>query len=147
MSTQNTTIPIIVRAHHLLCLQGFQGLGYSTEFIKNMQRLVNLILSPSLNPKLKLVVGQDDFCSSCPHHGKVTCNKDQTSDERMKNRDQATLNLLGLSESTEAYAINLLELVQKKITSQQGAKPVCSDCEWQSNCAWHQKLPVSPTSF
>ena len=27
--------PLRIRAHHILCIQGFQGLGYSEEFTKN----------------------------------------------------------------------------------------------------------------
>ncbi|PIU52192.1 DUF1284 domain-containing protein, partial [Candidatus Desantisbacteria bacterium CG07_land_8_20_14_0_80_39_15] len=28
-----------IRAHHLLCVLGFQGLGYSPEFIKKMTQV------------------------------------------------------------------------------------------------------------
>ncbi len=34
---------INIRAHHLLCLQGFQGYGYSQDFVRNMAEIIKKI--------------------------------------------------------------------------------------------------------
>ena len=30
---------LVLRGHHLLCLQGFQGYGYDEDFVKNMTEI------------------------------------------------------------------------------------------------------------
>jgi len=84
-----TNKPIKIRAHHLLCLQGFQGKGYDEDYIKNMASLVSLIQQDSKSILLELTDKTDDFCASCPHSLGELCNKDRTADKRMKARDQA----------------------------------------------------------
>ena len=32
-----------IRAHHFLCMQGFQGYGYSEDFIRNMAGIIEYI--------------------------------------------------------------------------------------------------------
>lgn len=32
-----------IRAHHVLCILGFRGEGYSREFVENMRRVVDII--------------------------------------------------------------------------------------------------------
>ena len=32
-----------IRAHHLLCILGFRGLGYDKRFVQNMERIVSAV--------------------------------------------------------------------------------------------------------
>ncbi len=58
--------PIRIRAHHLLYIQGFQGYGYSSEFVTHIERIDSFLKS---NPyhKLQIIVETDEICSKCPY--------------------------------------------------------------------------------
>ena len=54
-----------IRAHHLCCIQGFQGYGYSPVFVANMRAVISdLEACPSTS--LELVSECDVICLSCP---------------------------------------------------------------------------------
>lgn len=130
-----------IRAHHLLCLQGFQGLGYSAEFVKNMQVIVDAIKAHPNTVQLTLTCELDDFCASCPHHGTVQCLKDATSDTRVKKMDQAVLNKLGVEPNITQPAEKLIKLSNQKFKTTEDAQEICGGCEWKDVCLWHGKLP------
>jgi hypothetical protein len=52
--------PIWIRAHHLLCVQGFQGYGYSPDFEQHMGSVVTFL---NLNPSFKLQIVARMECS------------------------------------------------------------------------------------
>ncbi|MDF2503348.1 MAG: hypothetical protein K0R06_839, partial [Clostridium sp.] len=43
-----------IRAHHFLCMQGFQGYGYSDDFVAHMSKIVNYIRK-NLDCKINLI--------------------------------------------------------------------------------------------
>jgi len=55
---------IILRAHHLLCLLGFRGFGYSIKFIENLEEIYKKVRQVS--PLIKIIAGEDDVCKACP---------------------------------------------------------------------------------
>ena len=82
---------LILRGHHLLCLKGFQGYGYSEEFTKNMI---------SVNDKrklkettVKLTNSSDDICKSCPNLKNNICENEDQND-RIISMDNDVLNKL-----------------------------------------------------
>ncbi|MBE5998884.1 MAG: DUF1284 domain-containing protein [Sarcina sp.] len=88
--------PVLLRPHHLLCLQNFRGKGYSPGFVRRMTEIHalvsgeaaasdkvrphpsgDLIPDPSAgkdrpHPVL-LVSGRDVLCAACPHCGETDC--------------------------------------------------------------------------
>ncbi len=90
-----TSGSIRIRAHHLLCIQGFQGLGYSKEFTKNMAQIKDELLN---NPSsfIRLVIGVDSICECCPHNSKGICSKGHTSENKMRVMDSLILRNLGI---------------------------------------------------
>jgi|GEM_PF-5408825 len=57
---------LTLRPHHVLCRLGFQGYGYSPEYISEMGRIVKIISSG----RVKSIIvrpGFDNVCRSCPH--------------------------------------------------------------------------------
>ncbi len=131
---------ITIRAHHLLCFQGFQGYGYSADFVKNMARLVDEIHAAPQNMLLKLVVGQDDFCTACPHHGGSRCNKDADADSRMRAMDTAALAALKLTPNMTDTAEKLIALSNQILKTQHDVALVCGRCEWREKCRWYGAL-------
>jgi len=57
---------IPLRAHNLLCLQGFQGSGYDEAFTANMAR-IHAVLRHAPRARVRIVRGPDHICAACPH--------------------------------------------------------------------------------
>ena len=81
-----------LRAHHLLCLQGFQGYGYNDRFLKNLGEIHERVFQ---NPyqEIELISGIDDICGPCVHHEDGRC---VSHEKKIQDMDQRTLELLGL---------------------------------------------------
>ncbi|MHB1361336.1 MAG: DUF1284 domain-containing protein [Thermoleophilia bacterium] len=116
---------IRLRAHHLLCIHGFRGQGYSPLFVANMARLVER-LGTSPETPVQLVTGADDICSSCPHMSNGICGR---PDQRVENLDRRVEARLGLGEGHTGSWSSLLETIRDKIDPFQ-LDEVCADCRW-----------------
>jgi len=114
-----------LRPHHLLCLYGFRGLGYSKEFVENMQKIADRIReNPSL--KIELVKGVDDICSKCPHNVENRCSKPGSD---VGEFDQEIVHRVGIDIGQEVESITLLNLVEKKVQPEE-LPAICNGCEW-----------------
>ena len=58
--------PMRIRAHHLLCMQGFQGYGYSKDFALHMLKVMDHIMDNPLC-ELDIITECDEICLHCPH--------------------------------------------------------------------------------
>ncbi|MCX7705965.1 MAG: DUF1284 domain-containing protein [bacterium] len=63
-----------IRPHHLFCLLGFKGSGYSRAFVENMSR-ISTTIKKGLDLDIELVKGPDDICKVCPYLSGETCAK------------------------------------------------------------------------
>ncbi|ACV25331.1 DUF1284 domain-containing protein [Methanocaldococcus fervens] len=117
-----------IRAHHLLCMQGFQGYGYSEEFIKNMAKIVEVI---DLNPEIEVIAKCDVICSYCPYNINGKCQKGKVEDMDLK-----VLKKLNLKEGSRVRAKDLISLVNERFENFYDVLDVCGDCEWKSKCLW-----------
>ena len=118
-----------LRAHHLICLFGFRGMGYSEDFVNNFKKVFNRIKD---NPELKIeVVNQaDDICSACPHQKNSSCQKNgPESEKNICNKDNLIIRRLGIRMSEKYPASEILKRVVKNIHSQE-LNEICQGCEW-----------------
>ena len=74
-----------IRAHHLCCIQGFQGYGYSPAFVANMRAVISDIKAFPSRP-MELVSECDVICISCPSKRECTTQKSVHS-HRIRNMD------------------------------------------------------------
>ena len=120
---------IQIRGHHLLCMLGFRGLGYSDEFIKNMSRIVDYI---KRNPEaqIELVDRCDAICGACPHQKDGLCIKSQGEDRRPGEFDQNVLSHLGFSPDTRTTAAQAYRSVASRIDKDAIGRLFCTRCEW-----------------
>lgn len=126
---------IRIRAHHLFCMQGFQGYGYSSEFVANM-RLVLESIKASPSGHLKLVSECDAICVSCPN--KKECSlSDSFLALKIRKMDQLVLEKLGMEEQTVGEAKELFRLVNKKLKNPSDIEEVCGSCRWRQKCLWY----------
>ena len=116
-----------IRAHHLLCMQNFQGKGYSREFVKNFYD----VLSNVTNNKISVVDSIDDICSACPHN-KNGCKKKSDSEKRVKEFDDRVAKLLKININETMK----IKDIYKRINGADrfDIENLCKDCEWKQFC-------------
>jgi hypothetical protein len=123
--------PIKIRAHHILCMQGFQGLGYSEEFIINMARITEKIQK---NPSffIKVITEADSICKHCPHLQKDVCNMGTDSGEGI--RDISVLKELDMDSGSLISSAQLTIFTDN--LSPKIVKTICGKCRWQKDCLY-----------
>lgn len=87
-----------LRGHHLLCVHGFQGMGYSPRFVKRMNEIVEDIRNEELDFPIRAIVDLDDACSVCPHNGESFCATSVGADKHVKSMDRKVIDHLQLEE-------------------------------------------------
>jgi hypothetical protein len=120
--------PLKIRSHHLLCILGFRGLGYSEEFVSNMRRVVGELRSDPTFP-ITLVVGCDAICVSCPHNKEGKCLRSANSEVDVPLQDLDLLKRLGLEAGSQMPAGEAWEEVRERLAPGDLAE-ICGDCEW-----------------
>lgn len=124
-----------LRGHHLLCLQGFQGYGYSEDFIKNMTRINEM--RKSKNCIITLTNKKDDICSSCPNLKNNICENEKQN-EIIEKMDDAVLLKLDLNK--EYDAVELFDEVSLKFNTLKSVENICTGCKWSEKCLFYKKL-------
>ena len=118
---------IRLRPHHLLCTQGFAGMGYDARFTENMTWLVGR-LREDPDAEIELVFTTDDLCRCCPHHlGEGIC----ASDGKVLRFDARIVSAFGLREGPVRYH-DLVRRIDAGMTPQRLAE-ICGDCDWFSS--------------
>lgn len=117
-----------IRAHHLLCMFGFRGLGYSAAFIENMRSVVDSFFSQS-GVEVELAAGRDVICAACPHMADGKCAAEEGADHAVRSRDREVLRRLGLAPGDRLSSSSLARLVADRIDP--SALPdICAGCRW-----------------
>jgi hypothetical protein len=118
-----------LRAHHLLCILGFRGLGYDEKFIKKMESIIQRIKKhPALG--IKIIKECDDICVACPFDVEGFCRNEVVGGEKaVRGKDREVMERLELKEREKYNLKEILNLIKKKI------KPddllvICKDCPW-----------------
>lgn len=118
-----------LRPHHLLCLPGYKGFGYTAEHKTNWD-FISEILKMERNTQIVITTSQDALCMDCPGgKGVAKCNK-----EFVLGLDKKIQEFLGLiTHQTYIYQEIMQELFAKM--TPQKHEELCSDCGW-----WKQGL-------
>jgi uncharacterized protein len=120
--------PLEIRAHTLLCLQGYNGVGYSPEFTARMDRVFEL-LKEHPETKVRVVVGSDFFCAICPHMENGRCRVDGDEDRSVE-MDLLVLDKLGI----EANSVQVWEGLAFKLRHSINFEDlvcICGECRWK----------------
>ena len=126
---------LILRGHHLLCLQGFQGYGYDEDFVENMTKINRE--RKSENTTISLTNTPDDICRACPNLKNNLC-QDKISNERVVSSDNEILSKL--DPAKEYNSLDLFNEVEKIFNSKQSVDKICKNCIWHDECLFYQKL-------
>lgn len=125
-----------VRAHHLLCLQGFQGHGYDDDFVAGMRAFLKAYESDQ-NLEFEVSADVDAICAPCPHRDDLVCRKDPDADRRIKETDRRVLAKLGLVAGVKANARILIGRVNAILKSKADVAEICGTCPWTAECLWY----------
>ncbi len=114
---------IRLRGHHLLCLLGYRGMGYSDEYVRNMSK-VHQQLREHPQTLVQLVTGPDDLCAYFPCNQPNHCQED-TVHQRDRNIAQA----LGLDTDEAIPWQEIEERVAARLVPSD-IPQFCSTCPW-----------------
>lgn len=125
MSDIDEIIPL--RPHHGLCIQFFEGKGYSSEFVENMTEVIDRL---KLGAYVKLTDTADSVCKACPNSNNGIC----ATCEKVARYDNSVIELCGISIGTELRWSDFSERVKTNIIESGKMNNVCSDCQWSCIC-------------
>ena len=116
-----------LRGHHLICILGYRGLGYSQEYVDNMTRIVEQLRPSTL---LWICSEPDDICAPCPFLGEKGCQeRGPGSEEVVRNRDLAVMERLGIAAGDSIPWGEVKERIRRCI-SPEDLVDICQDCQW-----------------
>lgn len=118
-----------LRAHHLLCILGFRGLGYDEKFIQEMERVVQRIKEhPDL--EIEVIKECDDICSACPFNVEGFCKNEAIGgEEKVKEKDRRIAEKLDFEIKNLVTIKEILNLIKEKIKPSD-LSIICGDCPW-----------------
>lgn len=112
-----------LRAHHLLCLDQFRGLGYSPLFVANFRRVREELADPET--VVEITAGPDAICAACPWLQGPDCGRG----EGAARRDRLVLARLGLAAGTRMSAAALRAAFAAACPAAVRLE-LCEGCSW-----------------
>lgn len=114
-----------LRGHHLLCLLGYRGMGYSKEYVQNMTSL-HEVLRTVPDTDILIVNEPDDLCAKFPNNQPYHCE-----DDNIRERDQSILNKLGIHQGQVLAWSTVQNLIMKNFSASD-VPTLCSTCSWKA---------------
>ncbi|HLB59733.1 MAG TPA: DUF1284 domain-containing protein [Bdellovibrionota bacterium] len=122
---------IQIRAHNLLCIQGFVGLGYSESFIASMKKIVEELNGNPETP-VKVIATPDHLCTSCPNLKSDGCNLRGAGHERnIRAQDLKVCRILKIKSGTVLPWEEILHCIAQSVKGSD-LRNICQSCPWLS---------------
>lgn len=116
-----------LRAHNLLCIQGFVGKGYSPEFVANMKRIVGGLGGRT---EVTVVAEPDSLCSACPNLKTSGCTLHGEGTEKgIVKQDKDVLQRLGLKANETVTWGEILDRIRMSVAPDD-LDEICGTCPW-----------------
>ncbi|MEH7435900.1 DUF1284 domain-containing protein [Neobacillus drentensis] len=114
-----------LRGHHLFCLLGYRGMGYSQEYVENMTRLHQTLRE---NPEtlIELVKGPDQLCEKYPNTGDYHCQ-----DANLYERDAVILEKMELHIGQILKWEDIEDRIKRQVVPTD-IQIVCETCHWRT---------------
>ncbi|MEJ2422806.1 MAG: DUF1284 domain-containing protein [Acidobacteriota bacterium] len=113
-----------MRGHHLLCLLGYRGEGYSPQFTENMTRIYETLRNAP-STRIRLVEGEDDICSAFPREVESHC-----CEQSVHRRDDAVLRRLQFKPGDCLSWNDILKKTAAHVRAHD-IRAWCSTCPWR----------------
>ena len=98
----------ILRPHHGMCFQFYEGNGYSEDFTDHMGRIIRE-MEADQSQIIKLQIETDIVCENCPNNESGKC----TTADKVKRYDEEALKACGLAD-TDSYQITKMFIENKE---------------------------------
>ncbi|MBI4308042.1 MAG: DUF1284 domain-containing protein [Chloroflexi bacterium] len=119
-----------LRGHHLLCVLGFRGKGYSAAFVENMARVVGHIRLEKDTP-VRVLLKPDDICHPCPFRLDDRCRRKPDAEERVQVHDADVMARLGVLGGAMLPWSEIEARIAKHIAPED-LHQICRTCSWLS---------------
>ncbi|HAQ08528.1 MAG TPA: DUF1284 domain-containing protein [Bacillus bacterium] len=106
-------------------------MGYSPEFVKEMESIVKDIRDPKQDFQIRVVAAFDDACMACPHRGFEICEASEGSNEHVLSMDGKVIRHLGLVPGNSYSKSTLLKITAEKVEPHH-LDFLCHGCSWLS---------------
>jgi hypothetical protein len=114
---------IRLRGHHLLCLLGYRGMGYSADFCTNMTAIYEALRTKP-DTEVDIVEGPDDICRAYPADQNNHC------EGTVFERDREVLAKLGLTPGDKISWRTLCGKIKEDIAPEDIGH-LCASCPWE----------------
>src|SRR5690606_20861246 len=114
-----------LRGHHLFCLLGYRGMGYSLEYVENMT-IVHQTLRQNPKTLIQIVKGPDHLCEKYPNTGEYHCQNNSIYERDAKILEQMGLRIGQIVRWEE------IETRIKQNVVPSDIQTVCESCSWRS---------------
>lgn len=114
---------IRLRGHHLLCLLGYRGMGYSADFCVNMTAIYETLRTKP-ETEIEIITGPDDVCRAYPP------DKTNHCEGTVYQQDAAILTKLGLAPNDRDSWQNICDRVAENMIPSD-ISHLCASCPWE----------------
>jgi uncharacterized protein len=119
-----------LRGHHLFCLLGFQGHGYSASFIEKMNELSINYWDLNQDFPIKITTHTDQICRSCPYIKNEDCGINPIVDRKLREMDNRILHFIGLEPEHIYNKSFILDRISKNVKPDD-LDVLCKGCVWK----------------
>lgn len=115
-----------LRPHHSLCMQFFEGKGYSEEFTEYMYKLLSL-------PEETVITITDELdflCEHCPNHPDGICK----SNIKVSKYDKSVMDICNFKVGDSLTIKEFRTKARNRIVDKGLVSNVCGDCEFINIC-------------
>jgi soluble lytic murein transglycosylase-like protein len=115
------------RPHHFLCTVGFEGKGYSEEFVANYMKIARGLRETPAGDEtpISVVSGADSICAPCPNRRGDACE----TEEKISALDLAHARILGIKSGDRITWGEAKERIRNRMTLEK-FRSACEPCSW-----------------
>ena len=129
LTRDDSTQMITFRPHHFLCTLGFEGKGYSAEFVRGFQLVADRLRATRDGDSVTIQVkaSADSICEPCPSRIGEGC----ASDAKIRALDDAHASVLGLTHGQILTWGDAKMLIAERMTDE-SFEAACAPCSWKA---------------
>jgi len=130
--SQDSVDMIKIRGHHLLCVLCYSGEGYTSDFVKNYNAIIERLKNGA---SIKIVDGPDDICRPMLNEIERHCHE-----ERIFHRDQTALEAISkvldeeLSVGSKLVIRDDMLAKMRRDFNAPHVRAACEGCRWYTMC-------------
>jgi hypothetical protein len=118
------------RPHHFMCTLGFEGKGYSDEFVRNYGEIADRLRAPDGSGdalEIRVVAESDSICMPCPNRVGRGC----ATETKIAQLDRAHASVLGLVTGEVLTWSDAKRRIAENMTVEK-FNAACAPCSWRS---------------